>query len=374
VPPLAGWGAWGEWFYRALVLLVIACPCALVIATPVAVVSALAGGARRGVLIKGGLYLERLAAVRAVAFDKTGTLTYGRPAVAEVIPAEGHSADDVLRLGAAVNRHSEHPLGRAIAREAEQRGVTAPSVLAFRVLPGLGAMAELDGREVLVGSRRLMGERGVHLDGFMASLDSAQASGATPTLVAYDGRPVGVIALADVPREAARDVVDLMRTAGVRHVEMLTGDGAGAAGRIGSVVGVSAVRAELLPADKVAAVRDLQRDWRTVAMVGDGINDAPALAAADVGIVMGAAGSDAALEIADVALMGDELAKLPYALRLGRAAMRTIQVNIAIALVVKLAFLVLAVAGVTSLWLAILADTGTSLLVIANGLRLLAAR
>jgi Cd2+/Zn2+-exporting ATPase len=185
---------------------------------------------------------------------------------------------------------------------------------------------------------------------------------------------VGVIALADVPREAARDVVDLMRTAGVRHVEMLTGDGAGAAGRIGAIVGVSAVRAELLPADKVAAVRDLQRDWRTVAMVGDGINDAPALAAADVGIVMGAAGSDAALETADVALMGDELARLPYALRLGRATMRTIQVNIAIALVVKLAFLVLAVAGVTSLWLAILADTGTSLLVIANGLRLLGTR
>jgi Cd2+/Zn2+-exporting ATPase len=374
VPPLAGWGLWAEWFYRALVLLVIACPCALVIATPVAVVSALAGGARRGVLIKGGLYLERLAAVRAVAFDKTGTLTYGRPAVAEVIPVEGHSADDVLRLGAAVNRHSEHPVGRAIAREAEQRGVTAPPVLAFRVLPGLGAVAEVDGREVLVGSRRLMADRGVPLDGFAASLTAAQALGATPTLVACDGRPVGVIALADVPREAARDVVDLMRTAGVRHVEMLTGDGAGAAGRIGAIVGVSAVRAELLPADKVAAVRDLQRDWRTVAMVGDGINDAPALAAADVGIVMGAAGSDAALETADVALMGDELARLPYALRLGRATMRTIQVNIAIALVVKLAFLVLAVAGVTSLWLAILADTGTSLLVIANGLRLLGTR
>jgi Cd2+/Zn2+-exporting ATPase len=326
------------------------------------------------VLIKGGLYLERLAAVRAVAFDKTGTLTYGRPEVAEVIPAAGYSADDVLRLGAAVNRHSEHPLGRAIAREAEQRGVTAPPVLAFRVLPGLGAVAEVDGREVLVGSRRLMSERGVPLDGFAAMLAAAQMSGATPTLVACDGRPVGVIALADVPREAARDVVDLMRNAGVRHVEMLTGDGAGAAARIGAAVGVSAVRAELLPADKVAAVRDLQRDWRTVAMVGDGINDAPALAAADVGIVMGAAGSDAALETADVALMGDELARLPYALRLGRAAMRTIQVNIAIALAVKLAFLVLAVAGVTSLWLAILADTGTSLLVIANGLRLLGTR
>ena len=374
LPPLVGWGSWAEWFYRSLVLLVIACPCALVIATPVAVVSALAGGARRGVLIKGGLYLERLARVQAVAFDKTGTLTYGRPAVAEVIPAPGHSADDVLRLAAAVNRHSEHPIGRAIAREAEQRGVTAPPVLAFRVLPGLGAEAELDGRDLLVGSRRLMSERGIPIEGWTSSSSSARASGTTPTLVAYDGRPVGVIALADVPREAARDVVQLMRDAGVRHVAMLTGDGAGAAARIGAAVGVGAVHAELLPADKVSAVRDLQREWTTVAMVGDGINDAPALAAADVGIVMGAAGSDAALETADVALMGDELARLPYALRLGRAAMRTIQLNIAIALVVKLAFLVLAVAGVTSLWLAILADTGTSLLVIAIGLRLLAAR
>jgi Cd2+/Zn2+-exporting ATPase len=374
VPPLAGWGSWGEWFYRALVLLVIACPCALVIATPVAVVSALAGGARRGVLIKGGLYLERLARVQAVAFDKTGTLTYGRPAVAEVIPAPGHTSDDVLRCAAAVNRHSEHPIGRAIAREAEHRGVTAPQVRAFRVLPGLGAEAELEGREVLVGSRRLMSERGVSLDGFAVALSAARVSGATPTLVSYDRRPVGVIALADVPREAARDVVDLMRAAGVRHIEMLTGDGAAAAARIGEAVGVGAVRAELLPADKVAAVRELQRQWTTVAMVGDGINDAPALAAADVGIVMGAAGSDAALETADVALMGDELARLPYALRLGRAAMRTIQINIALALVVKLAFLVLAVAGVTSLWLAILADTGTSLLVIAYGLRLLGTR
>jgi Cd2+/Zn2+-exporting ATPase len=374
VPPLAGLGGWAVWIYRALVLLVIACPCALVIATPVAVVSALAASARRGVLIKGGLYLERLAAVRAVAFDKTGTLTLGRPSVADVVPAPSMTSDDVVRLAAAVNRHSEHPLGRAIARHAEERGLVAPAVLAFRGLPGLGAEADLDGRLLLVGSLRLMKARAVAHDAFDEVIARVTASGATPTLVARDGEAIGLIALADVPRDTAPDVVRLMKQDGIERVEMLTGDGAGAAERIRQAVGVDAVRADLLPADKVEAVRALQRTYSTVAMVGDGVNDAPALAAADVGIVMGAAGSDAALETADVALMGDELGKLPFALRLGRTAMRTIRVNIALALVVKVAFLVLAVGGYTSLWLAILADTGTSLVVIANGLRLLVTR
>jgi Cd2+/Zn2+-exporting ATPase len=374
VPPLLGLGDWAVWFYRALVLLVIACPCALVIATPVAVVSALAAGARRGVLIKGGLYLERLASVRALAFDKTGTLTVGRPEVGEVVPADGRTADDVLGLAAAVNRHSEHPLGRAIARHADALGIHVPPVLAFRVLPGLGAEAEVDGAQVLVGSVRLMKARDVELAPFAAEIARATESGATPTLVARDGRLVGLVALADAAREQAADAVRSMKAHGVAHVEMLTGDGPGAAARVARAVGVDAVRSELLPADKVNAVRELQRTWSTVAMVGDGINDAPALAAADVGIVMGAAGSDAALETADVALMGDELAKLPFAHRLGRAAARTIQVNIAVALVVKLVFLALAIGGFTSLWLAILADTGTSLVVIANGLRLLGTK
>jgi Cd2+/Zn2+-exporting ATPase len=220
----------------------------------------------------------------------------------------------------------------------------------------------------------MMQARGVTLDGFGDAIARAIASGATPTLVARDGALVGLVALADAPRDAARDVVVQMKRGGVEHLEMLTGDGAGAAERIRQAVGVDAARSDLLPADKVDAVRALQREYSTVAMVGDGINDAPALAAADVGIVMGAAGSDAALETADVALMGDELDRLPFALRLGRAARRTIQVNIALALVVKLVFLALAVGGFTSLWLAILADTGISLVVVANGLRLLGTK
>ena len=369
VPPLAGWGEAGSWVYRALVLLVIACPCALVIATPVAVVSALAAGARHGVLVKGGLHLERLAGIRAIAFDKTGTLTAGTPTVVGVEGENGAAPDEVLALAAAANRHSEHPVGRVIAHEAAARGLTAPSVSAFRAVPGQGVEASLDGARVLVGSARFLESEGVSCNG--AGPDVAPGSGTTTAYVARGGRLAGRIALADVPREAARDAVDLLRRHDIRHVTMLTGDRREVAERIGAVVGVDAVEAGLLPEDKVEAVRRLRARWGGVAMVGDGINDAPALAAADVGVVMGAVGSDAALETADVALMGDELAKLPFVLRLSRATARTIRVNIAAALIVKAAFLALAVSGHTSLWLAILADTGTSLVVIANGLRLL---
>ena len=371
VPPLAGWGEAGPWFYRALVLLVIACPCALVLATPVAVVSALAAGARRGVLIKGGAHLERLATVRSLAFDKTGTLTRGTPVVVDVVALDGVPVEEVLRLAAAVNRHSEHPIGRVIAQQARARGLSAPAVTSFRAVPGQGAEGDVDGVRVVVGSQRLLSSRGVDVRAVVESLRDAGESGVTTALVARQGSLVGYVTLADAPRESAHDVIELLRKGGIAHIEMLTGDGSGAAARVGREVGVDAVRAELLPHDKVEAVKAMRARWGSVAMVGDGINDAPALAAADVGIVMGAVGSDAALETADVALMGDDLPKLPFALRLSRATMRTIRTNIAMALVVKLIFLVLAVSGYTSLWLAILADTGTSLVVVANGLRLL---
>ncbi len=370
IPPLAGWGEAGTWLYRALVLLVIACPCALVIATPVAVVSALAAGARRGVLVKGGLHLERLARIKSIAFDKTGTLTGGVPVVVDIVGRNGTTPGDVLALAAAANRHSEHPIGRVIVHEAATRGIGTPAVTSFRAVPGQGVEAELDGETVLVGSSRFLESRGVALDGIAVTLGTA-ARGTSTSLVARGGELAGYIALADVPRDSARGVMELLRQQQITHIVMLTGDARGAAERVGQAIGVDAVEAELLPQDKVDAVRRLRERWGEVAMVGDGINDAPALAAADVGIVMGAAGSDAALETADVALMGDELAKLPFAIRLSRAAVTTIRTNIAIALIVKAAFLALAVSGHTSLWLAILADTGTSLLVIANGLRLL---
>jgi Zn2+/Cd2+-exporting ATPase len=371
VPPLIGWGPAMPWIYRGLVLLVIACPCALVISTPVALVSALAAAARRDVLIKGGLHLERLATVQGVAFDKTGTLTRGVPEVVDVVAAGGVEREAVLRLAASVEQASEHPIAAAIVRAAGARDLGAPVTSHFHARPGLGAVARVDGDQVLVGSVRLIEESGIDLAPLTAALDTQTAAGRTVVLVARASNVLGLIALSDTPRTKARHMVDLLAQAGLSRVAMLTGDSPAAAQAIARVVGIDDVRASLLPADKVEAVKDLRRRWGSLAMVGDGVNDAPALAAADVGIAMGAAGSDIALETADVALMSDDLVKLPFAIRLSRATVRTVRFNIAAALLLKLAFLGLAVGGCTSLWLAIVADTGMSLVVIANGLRLL---
>jgi Cd2+/Zn2+-exporting ATPase len=371
VPPLAGWGTAAVWLYRALVLLVIACPCALVISTPVVYVSALAAGARRGVLIKGGVHLERLAQVRAIAFDKTGTLTHGRPAVVDVVPLASESAAEVLWLAAAVESRSQHPIAAAIVARAEDDGLAPVPADDFKASHGLGAEATIAGSRVLVGNARWLQDRGVDASLAQRAIDQQAALGRTAALVASGSRVIGLIALADTPRGSARDVIDLLRAAGVSHTAVLTGDHAGAAKTLGESVGVEDVRAGLLPAEKVAAVRSLREQWGQVGMVGDGVNDAPALAASDVGIAMGAVGSDVALETADVALMSDELARLPFAIRLSRAAVRTVRVNIVLALGVKAAFLAMAIAGESSLWMAIVADTGMSLVVIANGLRLL---
>ncbi len=371
VPPVAGWGAAAVWLYRALVLLVIACPCALVISTPVAYVSALAAGARRGVLIKGGVHLERLARLRAIAFDKTGTLTHGRPTVVDVLALAGDSAGSVLRLAAAVEARSQHPIAAAIVARAEQEQLLPSTATSFKASHGLGAEAVIDGRRVLVGNARYFRERAFDIGSAQQLIDEHAARGQTAAVVASGSQVIGLIVLADTPRESARDVIEQLHAAGVAHTAVLTGDQPGAAEALARSVGVEDVRAGLLPAEKVAAVRQLRERWGQVGMVGDGVNDAPALAASDVAIAMGAVGSDAALETADVALMGDELARLPFAIRLSRAVVRTVRVNIVLALGVKAAFLAMAIAGETSLWMAIVADTGMSLLVIANGLRLL---
>ena len=374
VPPLFFGQPFGDWFYRALVLLVISCPCALVISTPVSIVSALAGAARRGVLIKGGIHLERAARIKVVAFDKTGTLTRGRPEVVDVIPLNGAGPLEVLRLAAALEARSEHPLARAVIRRAEQAGVLRSAGEGFRALPGLGAEAVVDGQPVLLGNHRLFEERSlcsVKVEEHLAALGQA---GRTAVLVARGGETIGVIGVADATRSyGAEAVAALQRESGSRVV-MLTGDNSKTADAIGTSLGVDEWRAELLPADKMSAVADLQRRYGAVAMVGDGVNDAPALAAADIGIAMGAAGTDAALETADVVLMADELMAVPYFLRLGRTAVRNIRVNIALALGLKALFLGLAIGGVATLWMAVAADMGASLLVIGNGLRLLKAR
>lgn len=373
VPPLAFGADWRDWLYRALVLLVVSCPCALVISTPVSVVAALAGAARRGVLIKGGVYLERAAAVRCVAFDKTGTLTYGAPDLVAIEPFGSVEADEVLAVAAAVERRSEHPIARAIVQHADAAGVPHRAAASVRALPGRGAEGTLDGREVLLGNRRLFAERALLTPDVEALVARVAEKGSTPVIVARGGVPLGVIAIADRARPTSRDVVDLLRRQGVEHVAMLTGDSAATAAAMAADLGVDQVRSELMPEHKVAAIDGLRARYGAVAMVGDGVNDAPALAAADVGIAMGAAGSDAVLETADVALMSDDLTKVPYALRLSRSTLRNIKTNLAISLVLKGAFVIAAVLGVATLWMAVLADTGASIIVIANALRLLRA-
>ena len=371
VAPLLFGGSWGDWIYRSLVLLVISCPCALVISTPVSIVSALAAAARKGVLIKGGARLERLAAVRCVAFDKTGTLTRGELRVVDVASTDGLGSPEVLRLAASLEQRSEHPIGRAIVERAQRDSLALAVASGFQSLPGLGAEGLVGTERVVVGNHRLFEERGLCSAQAHARLELISASGCTAVMVAREQQTVGIIGVADEPREAAKAVVEMIRGQGVEHVVLLTGDHEVAAKSLAASLGITDYRASLLPEDKVTAVEELKRRYGVLVMVGDGVNDAPALATADVGIAMGVAGSDAALETADVALMADELAKIPFAIRLSRAAARNIKVNIGFSLVLKAAFLGMAVAGAATLWMAVVADMGASLIVIGNALRLL---
>ncbi|MCX6537926.1 MAG: heavy metal translocating P-type ATPase [Acidobacteria bacterium] len=371
VPPLVFAQPFGTWFYRALVLLVISCPCALVISTPVSIVSALAGAARHGVLIKGGRHLETLGHVRCMAFDKTGTLTRGTPEIVGIEAVGGRPIREVLEVAASLESRSDHPLARAILLRASHDRVAITPAAEHRALPGLGVSAILNGEPVLIGSHRMFIERGMSSPAIAARVEALSTDGQTAVLVARSGRTIGVVAIADGAREAGQQLMRLLRKHGVAHVAILTGDNEATAGRLARDLGVTETRAGLMPADKVAAVQQLKAAYGIVAMVGDGVNDAPALAAADVGIVMGAAGSDAALETADIALMADDLTKIPYAVRLSRATVRNIRLNITIALALKAIFLVLAATGSATLWMAVVADMGASLLVIGNGLRLL---
>ena len=369
VPPLLFDGAWDTWIYRGLAMLIISCPCALVISTPVSILAALGNATRHGILVKGGTYLERAAGLRVVAFDKTGTLTEGRPAVSDVVALNGSSRDEVLALAAACERDSEHPLARAILAAGRSGGDGHRQVRRFRALPGLGVRAEVDGRLVFVGRPQLLGAHASD-PALTAALERLEAEGKTAVAVGDERGALGVVAVSDPLRPAAPAALAELRSAGVERVVMLTGDNAVTAAAVAAQAGVDDVRAGLLPADKVAAVRELRERHGSVGMVGDGVNDAPALAAATLGIAMGAAGTDAALDTADIALMGDDLEALPKLVRLSRRTGRIIRENIAASIAIKAVFLVLAPLGLTSLWLAVFADMGTSLLVTANGLRL----
>ena len=371
VPPLAFGAAWTPWIYRALVLLVIGCPCALVISTPVTIVAALTAAARNGVLIKGGVFVEVPGRLNAVAFDKTGTLTRGKPAVTHIIPWDGHTSEDVLRRAASMEAHSNHPLARAIVAQAVARGLTPLPVDDFQAVQGRGATARIGGAPYWVGSHRYLEERGQATPDMYAHLQAMTDGGQTVVALGDDRHVCGFLTIADSVRPDAAAAVDELRALGVRHIIMLTGDNSATAAAIAQATGVDEVRTELLPRDKVTAVEELVAAYGAVAMVGDGVNDAPAMARATVGIAMGAAGSDAAIETADIALMSDDLQKLPWLVRHSRRALRIIRQNIALALGVKAVFVVLTFWGWASLWAAIAADMGVSLLVIFNALRLL---
>lgn len=368
VPPLLGWGSWLEWFIRGITLLVIACPCALVIATPVTVVSGLTSAARQGVLIKGGEMLERLGSVRALATDKTGTLTTGQLEVTgfDVLPPTAEA--ELLHLLATVEARSEHPIGKAIVRYAAGRGI-APKhqVRDFKALPGYGIIANVGGISVTVGTENVVGLKTA------GRWDNLEAGTTWVYASAAEGRMAGLIGLEDGLRPQAKAFVGRLHGLHVRPVVLLTGDTEGTARNVARAVGIDDVRARLLPEQKVTAVQELRTRYGAVAMLGDGVNDAPALAEASVGIAMGAAGSPAAIETADVALMADDLLKVPYAIRLGRRARRTIRFNIALAIGLKVVLAAGAVSGQVTLAVAVLfGDLGASLAVTLNALRLAA--
>jgi Cd2+/Zn2+-exporting ATPase len=371
LPPLVWGGPWLDWLYRALVLLVIACPCALVISTPISVVAALAAAARNGVLIKGGVFIEAPAALKAIALDKTGTLTAGEPTVVDVVPMSGHNERELLERAVALESHSNHPLARAIVAAAETNDFDIPSVADYEIVQGKGASGRIGGTRYWLGSHRYLEERGQETPEVHDRLEAMQRAGRTVVVIGNDSHVCGLIALADSLRPEAIESLGRLRGEGIEHLVMLTGDNRGTAEAIAHEAGMDEVHAELLPADKVQVVESLVAKYGHVAMIGDGINDAPALARASVGIAMGAAGSDAAIETADIALMSDDLAKLPWLIAHSRRTVAVIRQNITFALAVKVVFVILTLIGTASLWAAIAADMGASLLVIFNGLRLL---
>ncbi|MBP2651191.1 MAG: kdpB 1 [Firmicutes bacterium] len=369
LPTIVWQQPFNPWFYKGLVLLVISCPCALVISTPVSIVAAIGNASRQGVLIKGGIYLEQMGAIKAMAFDKTGTLTIGRPEVTTVVPLAEANEAEILALAAGVERLSEHPLAKAVLEKNNYN--TKYLGQNFQALPGKGAKADIDGQMVYVGNSQLFNELGHDQEKYSQSVSQLEETGHTVMLVGTQTSLYGLIAVADTIRPNTERALNRLKQAGIRQLVMLTGDNPRAAKNIANQVGIDDFFGQLLPEDKVGAVNKLGGQYGAVAMVGDGINDAPALAAADIGIAMGLGGTDAALETADVVLMADDLDKLAYVVDLGRKTVKIIKQNVYFAVILKLVFLGLTFIGMASLWLAVVADTGAAVLVILNGMRLM---
>jgi Zn2+/Cd2+-exporting ATPase len=371
LPPILLAGNWSAWFYQALVILVIACPCSLVISTPVSIVAGLTSAARNGVLIKGGAYLEVPAKLKAIAFDKTGTLTLGAPVVQKVIPLNGHTEMELISRAAALEANSTHPLARAILSHAESLGIKFNPADEFSILPGEGAQGKIGDKFYWVGSHRMLdrlGEETPELHEMAVSLEDAGHSLVT---MWCEDHVCGLISIADAVKPDSRAVIESLRQLGIEHVVMITGDNRRTSEEVAALTGIEEHHSELLPLDKVKTIRQLRERVGHVAMVGDGVNDAPAMAEASLAIAMGAMGTDAAIETADIALMSDELSRLPWLIKHSRKTMRVIKQNIIFSLGIKAVFISLAMAGLATLWGAIAADMGASLLVILNGLRLL---
>ncbi|HWR30094.1 MAG TPA: heavy metal translocating P-type ATPase [Negativicutes bacterium] len=371
VPPLLFGQEWTPWIYRGLALLVVACPCALVVSTPVAVVSAISVAAKNGVLIKGGIHLEEAGSLSAIAFDKTGTLTKGEPAVTDVIPLNGISEDDLLKISAGLEVRSEHPLATALVKASKARKLEVVPAENFCAIAGRGAQGTVDGEIVYIGNPRLFAELSISLERIAVHIDRLQSEGKTVMIVGTKESFLGIVAVADEVRENSAKTIAALKQAGILHTIMLTGDNAATAAAIASKTGVDEFRSELLPQNKVTAIQELVGKYGKVAMVGDGVNDAPALALATVGVAMGGAGTDTALETADIALMADDLRMLPFTIRLSRNAFAIIRQNIAFSLAIKLIAVLAVFPGWLTLWLAILADMGATILVTMNSMRLL---
>ncbi|KNH18140.1 cadmium transporter [Priestia megaterium] len=372
IPPLLFDGDWSKWIYEGLAVLVVGCPCALVVSTPVAVVTAIGNAARNGVLIKGGIHLEESGALKAIAFDKTGTLTKGVPAVTDVV-TYGENEQELMRVTAAIEKGSQHPLASAIMRKAEENGLNFNdvSVEDFQSITGKGVKAKVNNDMYYVGSPNLFEELHSSIEtSIKEEITRMQTEGKTVMVLGTDKKILSLIAVADEMRESSKEVITKLNQIGIQTV-MLTGDNQRTAEAIGKQVGVSDIKADLLPEDKLNFIKELRAKHKSVAMVGDGVNDAPALAASTVGVAMGGAGTDTALETADIALMSDDLGKLPYTIKLSRKALMIIKQNITFSLAIKAVALLLVIPGWLTLWIAIFADMGATLLVTLNSLRLL---
>lgn len=370
VPPLLADGQWFDWLYRALVLLVVACPCALVISTPVTIVSGLAVAARRGILIKGGVYLENGRKITHLALDKTGTITCGKPVQTDFLALADGAYETSRSAAASLAHRSDHPVSQAIARTAAEQSVALYEVENFEALPGRGVRGSIDGRRYQLGNQRLLAELGFGSPALEGTLDQLERQGKTAVILSYEHRVLALFGVADTLRETSKTAIDELHALGVKTL-MLTGDNPHTAQAIARQVGIDKARGSLLPTDKLDAIEALIDGQHTIGMVGDGINDAPALARADIGFAMAAAGTDTAIETADVAIMDDDLRKIPAFIRLSRQTIAVLAQNITLALGIKAVFLVATLMGHATMWMAVFADMGVSLLVVLNGLRLL---